>query len=376
MVNFPKIAVFASSFLPCVIAHPGEHLDHAQIKREATLNSAVAEDGAHALSKCQNSIKARALNQRAIARRAAKAQSLRQAKQIDATKLARRDAKEIQYWQQQNHNQTCTCIPHDDTAADLFGATTSCILAPEQIVGPYYVAGELIRQNITEGQSGVPMHFEMQFVDVNTCEPVPALYIDVWGANATGVYSGVTSGPGILADQFGHQAGLDTSFLRGVQITDEEGVAAFDTIFPGHYDERATHEHVRVAGNVSATYINGTFEGGRVEHIGQIYFPEKLRSAVEATYPYNTNEIEVTSNVEDEILNQIDLSSFDPFIQYQYLGDEVEDGLLAWISIGINTAANHTANSWASARRYQDGAIEVEAPEDDDYILYQSALPQ
>lgn len=57
--------------------------------------------------------------------------------------------------------------------ATLFGANTSCILTPEQTIGPYYVYGELIRSNVTEGQAGVPMHLEMQFVDTNTCEAVP-----------------------------------------------------------------------------------------------------------------------------------------------------------------------------------------------------------
>ncbi|HKC22278.1 MAG TPA: hypothetical protein VKB64_07170, partial [Gaiellaceae bacterium] len=33
----------------------------------------------------------------------------------------------------------------------------SCILTPEQTEGPYYIAGEKLRRNITDGHPGAPM---------------------------------------------------------------------------------------------------------------------------------------------------------------------------------------------------------------------------
>lgn len=48
-------------------------------------------------------------------------------------------------------------------------------------MGPYYVAGEYIRSNVTEGQAGVALHLEVQFVDVETCEPVENVYAEIWG---------------------------------------------------------------------------------------------------------------------------------------------------------------------------------------------------
>jgi protocatechuate 3,4-dioxygenase beta subunit len=55
-----------------------------------------------------------------------------------------------------------------------------------------------------------------------------------------GVYSGViASGNGNSNDD----SNLDATFLRGLQKTDDEGVAQFQTIFPGHYTGRATHIH-------------------------------------------------------------------------------------------------------------------------------------
>jgi protocatechuate 3,4-dioxygenase beta subunit len=36
---------------------------------------------------------------------------------------------------------------------------------------------------------------------------------------------------------------LKGTTLRGVQPTDNHGVASFDSLFPGHYQGRATHIH-------------------------------------------------------------------------------------------------------------------------------------
>lgn len=75
-----------------------------------------------------------------------------------------------------------------DPAGVIFSANTSCILAPEVTNGPYYVNGELIRKNVKEDQVGIDLYLEVQYIDVTTCRPVPALFVDVWNCNATGVY--------------------------------------------------------------------------------------------------------------------------------------------------------------------------------------------
>lgn len=47
---------------------------------------------------------------------------------------------------------------------------------------------------------------------------------------------------------------LKGTTLRGVQPTNDHGVASFDSLFPGHYDGRATHIH----GNVPPTHLYTT----------------------------------------------------------------------------------------------------------------------
>lgn len=43
----------------------------------------------------------------------------------------------------------------------------------------------------------------------------------------------------------------------------------------------------------------------------------------------------------------------DPFVNYLLLGEKVEDGILAWISIGIDPTADSQVNSAATI--YKDG---------------------
>lgn len=127
----------------------------------------------------------------------------------------------------------------------------------------------------------------------------------------------------------------------------------FETIFPGHYEGRATHTHLLT--HLNATLLpNKTLEvgTGSVAHIGQLFWNEVLRSAVEDTYPYNTNTQSITTNADDMwSIEQAD-SAYDPFPEYVYLGDDLDDGLFAWIQIGINATADYTDNSYYSIAAY------------------------
>src|SRR3569833_15028 len=59
----------------------------------------------------------------------------------------------------------------------IFAGNNSCVLSPEVTEGPYYVAGEYIRQNVPAPQAGVPLTVDIQVVDISTCEPVEGVYL-------------------------------------------------------------------------------------------------------------------------------------------------------------------------------------------------------
>jgi protocatechuate 3,4-dioxygenase beta subunit len=194
------------------------------------------------------------------------------------------------------------------------------------------VQGEMIRSNLVDGKPGVPVHLEMQFVDTTSCKPATSLLIDVWSCDAMGIYSGVSAAG---------QGGLNTNYLRGVQPTDADGVVEFDIIFPGHYGGRATHEHI-VTHTGATILANGSYSGGHISHLSQIFFDQALIDAVERTSPYSTNTIAKTSNNADGYTGYSASAAYDPFPEWMMLGSSISDGLFVWIELGINPTQDVT----------------------------------
>ena len=154
-------------------------------------------------------------------------------------------------------------------------AAVSCILTPEQTEGPYYIAGEKLRRNITDGRGGAPMQLRTFAVDATTCRPIKNAAVDVWHADAAGVYSGFGSGVS------------SRTFMRGVQRTNAKGLAEFRTVYPGWYQGRTVHIHVKV------------HVGGTVVHTGQLYFSDALTDAVYRRAPYSSRPSRTTRNADD-----------------------------------------------------------------------------
>ncbi|HEX6791228.1 MAG TPA: intradiol ring-cleavage dioxygenase [Candidatus Krumholzibacteria bacterium] len=116
----------------------------------------------------------------------------------------------------------------------------NCVLIPEETAGPFtldLVANpEYLRQDITDGKTGVPLVLELTLVDVNRgCAPIRNARVDVWHCDKDGVYSG-----------FAGEETRGETFLRGIQHSDESGRVTFQTIYPGWYYGRATHIHFQV----------------------------------------------------------------------------------------------------------------------------------
>lgn len=222
-----------------------------------------------------------------------------------------------------------------DNASSLF-EDVSCILTPEVTIGPYYVEGEYVRDDITEDQEGVDLLLDLQLIDVNTCEPVPESYIDVWHCNSTGVYSGVSE-----------QDTLGETFLRGIAQTDDEGIMQMKTKFPGWYEGRATHIHVTVHQNATLL-LNSTISGGDVNHIGQLFFNQTVLEEVSLLEPYSTNQQSITSNSDDDIYQE-ESDGYDALMNVEYLGSDISDGILGYITIGVDTTANYDDQVKAAA---------------------------
>ncbi len=87
-------------------------------------------------------------------------------------------------------------------------------------------------------------------VDGN-CQPIPGGVVDIWACNADGYYSGYDNSPDKMppvfrAILFGHiESDLESRFCRGALKTDADGIAEFDTIYPGFYYSQPIHIHFK-----------------------------------------------------------------------------------------------------------------------------------
>jgi protocatechuate 3,4-dioxygenase beta subunit len=132
---------------------------------------------------------------------------------------------------------------------------TACVKIPGETNGPYpgdgtnRLNGEtinvltesgIVRQDIrrsfgglTPVADGIPVELELKIVDVgNACSPLAGHAVYVWHCDAVGGYS-IYALP-------------DANYLRGLQVTDANGIVRFTTIFPGCYDGRWPHLHFEV----------------------------------------------------------------------------------------------------------------------------------
>jgi protocatechuate 3,4-dioxygenase beta subunit len=162
-------------------------------------------------------------------------------------------------------------------AGSTTGSTVSCILTPEMTEGPFYIDGEAIRTDITEGLPGTPLRLDLGVADASSCEPIKDAVVEVWHADAAGDYSGFGGGASSM------------TFLRGGQVSDANGRVAIDTIYPGWYQGRTVHIHVKV------------HAGGNVVHTGQLFFDDSLTDDVYAASPYDERGDRTTRNDQDGI---------------------------------------------------------------------------
>jgi protocatechuate 3,4-dioxygenase beta subunit len=171
--------------------------------------------------------------------------------------------------------------PESTTAPD-------CVLTPAQEEGPFYIDLARVRQNIVEDRPGVPLALAVTVVDSNTCEPIRDAAVDIWHCDALGVYSGEPS--------VGSEG---ETYLRGIQLTDADGLAEFATIYPGQYPGRTTHIHVKV--HTGGRQSDGAYSGGTVSHTGQLFTTDSRDAEVFALAPYNRNTGEITPRNADTI---------------------------------------------------------------------------
>ena len=160
-----------------------------------------------------------------------------------------------------------------------------CVLWPQMVEGPYYFDPKLVRQDIAEGRPGAPVKLVLKIVEFGSCKPLANVRIDVWHADADGIYSGY-NGQGDHRDT----STKGQSYLRGTQMAGLDGSVMFSTIFPGWYPGRTPHIHIKAMLD-DKTIVTG-----------QAFFPDAFSERIyRGATPYSTRPVPDTTNATDGI---------------------------------------------------------------------------
>ncbi|CAI7609772.1 unnamed protein product [Penicillium pancosmium] len=242
------------------------------------------------------------------------------------------------------------------------------VLTPEGISGPYvYPPSQTLRQAITENQPGVPLWLDIGIINMDICEPLSDVLVDIWHCNATGSYSSFTGlSPNIPFPQLlqelnisNYQMGLTdihtdrSTWLRGLWPTDCHGIMEVKTVFPGFYDDRTIHIHVQVHTSWELRE-NGTIVTGNTISTGQIYFPEKVSAAIMAIEPYASHaQIARITSAEDPFFSMDSAGGFDPIIHVVPVDQKnVIQGMVGYITLSVDTTLiRNGSQPWESGKK-------------------------
>jgi protocatechuate 3,4-dioxygenase beta subunit len=160
--------------------------------------------------------------------------------------------------------------------------------------GPYWVDDFLLRNDIrmdpTTGivEAGFPLRLSVnvfQILSNSRTSPIKNAIVDIWHANAVGVYSDEAS-----------ENTLVLKFLRGTQFSNASGQVQFLTVYPGWYSGRTPHIHIRVRlYNFNTGVVTYNF-------VTQCFFQDAVSNAIFASYyPYTLHPGRDTFNTTDSI---------------------------------------------------------------------------
>jgi protocatechuate 3,4-dioxygenase beta subunit len=227
------------------------------------------------------------------------------------------------------------------TATTTTGTTTTvsaCSPIPSETAGPYPGDGTnsangsianaltlsgIVRSDIRNSiggasgtAAGVPLTITLKLVNsAGSCANLAGYAVYLWHCNAAGQYSMYSSG--VTAQ----------NYLRGVQVTDDNGEVSFTTIFPGCYSGRWPHVHFEVYPSLAvATHGNNDVK------TSQLALPETPAREVYATGNYSAS----VSNLNAISLTSDNIFSDGSTLQLATCTGSVSAGYAATLTVGIS----------------------------------------
>ena len=188
-----------------------------------------------------------------------------------------------------------------------------CALIPAETPGPFPLDLNenvfFFRQDITEGLPGTPVIQRMRIIGLENCHPMPNIRVNIWCCDLEGNYSG-----------YGDLEGL--TYMRGYQITDDNGEVEFRMVFPGWYPGRVVHMHFQV-------YVSTNYSA-----ISQYTWPHE--TAVEIA----NNSPELYAQGPDPMTPEVDFAFADGY-EHQLASlewDENEQSYVSFIEVAVEGA--------------------------------------
>lgn len=213
---------------------------------------------------------------------------------------------------------------------------------PDETAGPYPGDGSngpdvldeagIIRQDIRSSidggatADGVPLSFELQILDLaNGGVPFAGVAVYAWHCTAQGEYSLYSSGL------------EDVSYLRGVQVADDDGKVSFTSVFPGCYSGRWPHIHFEVYPDTASIT-----DASNAIATSQLALPEDACSTVyaETAYSGSADNLARTSLTSDNVFGDDGGLS-----QLATTTGSVAGGYAAALVVGVDTTTTPSAGS-------------------------------
>ncbi|MEP7312985.1 MAG: hypothetical protein ABI859_10405, partial [Pseudomonadota bacterium] len=214
----------------------------------------------------------------------------------------------------------------------------TCVRTPETMDGPFYFESSPRRRDITEGRKGARLKLIINVAIATplggACSPLENSVVDVWHADADGMYSNVG----------GDMQNVNTrgaTFLRGHQVAGLDGRVEFDTVVPGwelvkapppiNVGVRATHIHVKV------------FNDHKVATT-QLYFADEfLEQLYKEVDPYRAHRQMTVPELKGRMVDRIrngDDPVFNMDMSKPLAVERKGDVLVAEATIGVATIGN------------------------------------
>lgn len=182
-----------------------------------------------------------------------------------------------------------TCLNTEVLSSDIetrlsspedFNDVGTCNLIEDSFEGPYFTCSPSTGRDIAQQQAGQSLAIAMRLVD-NNCNPISNGVVDMWSCNADGYYAGYSNDPDkrppmLKAMLFGHlKPDTEDRFCRGALRTDADGIAEFNSVYPGYYYGQPIHVHFKA-------HVNG-----KNLLTSQANFSEEWNERIMTTAPYN-----------------------------------------------------------------------------------------